>query len=57
MIFAVKDIVVYGTGIREFTLALAVLFAIEIYCGASTWFYLLLFISKKYKQVGNLCCC
>ncbi|RMX67222.1 hypothetical protein DD238_001124 [Peronospora effusa] len=41
---------VYGTGMLEFTLFLAVVFAIGVCCGVSTWFYLLLSLLKKYKQ-------
>ncbi|TDH73637.1 uncharacterized protein CCR75_003024 [Bremia lactucae] len=41
---------VYGTGMLEFTLFLAVVFAVGVCCGVSTWFYLLLFILKKYKE-------
>ena len=52
----VTDTAVYGTGMLEFTLALAVIFDIGIYCGVSTWFYLLLSLLRKYKQVGKLCC-
>jgi hypothetical protein len=35
----------------EFTLFLAVVFAVGVCCGVSTWFYLLLSLLKKYKQV------
>ncbi|CAI5732170.1 unnamed protein product [Peronospora farinosa] len=41
---------VYGTGMLEFTLFLAVVFAVGVCCGVSTWFYLLLSLLKKYKQ-------
>ncbi|EEY63454.1 uncharacterized protein PITG_22555 [Phytophthora infestans T30-4] len=41
---------VYGTGMLEFTLFLAVVFAMGVCCGVSTWFYLLLSLLKKYKQ-------
>ncbi|CEG37513.1 lysine exporter protein (lyse ygga) [Plasmopara halstedii] len=41
---------VYGTGMLEFTLFLAFVFAIGVCSGVSTWFYLLLFLLKKYKQ-------
>ncbi|CAI5735451.1 unnamed protein product [Peronospora destructor] len=41
---------VYGTGMLEFTLFLAVVFAVGVCCGISTWFYLLLSLLKKYKQ-------
>ncbi|KAK1944634.1 hypothetical protein P3T76_004546 [Phytophthora citrophthora] len=41
---------VYGTGVLEFTLFLAVVFAMGVCCGVSTWFYLLLSLLKKYKQ-------
>ncbi|KAG3120713.1 hypothetical protein PI124_g1408 [Phytophthora idaei] len=41
---------VYGTGMLEFTLFLAIVFAIGVCCGVSTWFYLLLSLLKKYKQ-------
>lgn len=42
---------VYGTGMLEFTLFLAFVFALGVCCGVSTWFYLLLSLLKKYKQV------
>ncbi|DAZ95651.1 TPA: hypothetical protein N0F65_002280 [Lagenidium giganteum] len=41
---------VYGTGMLEFTLFLAFVFAMGVCCGVSTWFYLLLSLLKKYKQ-------
>lgn len=44
-------LVVYGTGMLEFTLFLAFVFALGVCCGVSTWFYLLLSLLKKYKQV------
>ena len=56
MVCVVTGTAVYGTGMLEFTLALAVVFAIGIYCGVLTCF-LLLSLLRKYKQVGGLCCC
>lgn len=47
-------LVVYGTGMLEFTLFLAFVFALGVCCGVSTWFYLLLSLLKKYKQVFRL---
>ncbi|CAI5742259.1 unnamed protein product [Hyaloperonospora brassicae] len=44
---------VYGTGMLEFTLSLAIVFALGVSCGVSTWFYLLLSLLKKYKQRLN----
>ncbi|TMW68362.1 hypothetical protein Poli38472_005830 [Pythium oligandrum] len=41
---------VYGTGMLEFTVFLAFVFAIGVCCGVSTWFFLLLSLLKKYKQ-------
>ncbi|CAH0473972.1 unnamed protein product [Peronospora belbahrii] len=41
---------VYGTGMLEFTVFLAVIFSIGVCFGVSTWFYLLLSLLKKYKQ-------
>ncbi|GLD94473.1 hypothetical protein PINS_up003084 [Pythium insidiosum] len=41
---------VYGTGMLEFTLFLALVFGIGVWCGVSTWFFLLLSLLKKYKQ-------
>jgi hypothetical protein len=48
-----NDCAVYGTGMLEFTLFLAFVFAIGVCCGVSTWFYLLLSLLKKYKKVGS----
>lgn len=54
---------VYGTGMLEFTLFLAFVFAIGVCCGVSSWFYILLSLLKKYKKVctlrvggGRICC-
>ncbi|KAF1322704.1 Lysine exporter protein, partial [Globisporangium splendens] len=41
---------VYGTGMLEFNLFLAFVFAIGVCCGVSSWFYLLLTLLEKYKQ-------
>lgn len=41
---------VYGTGMLEFTLFLAVVFAVGVCCGVSTWFYLLLTLLRSYKH-------
>ena len=43
--------VVYGTGMLEFNVFLAFVFAVGVCGGVSTWFYILLSLLKKYKQV------
>lgn len=42
---------VYGTGMLEFNLFLALVFGLGVCGGVSSWFYLLLSLLKKYKQV------
>ena len=42
---------VHSTGLLEFTKLLAVVFALGVCSGISTWFFLLLSLLKKYKQV------
>ena len=48
MICVIEETAVYGTGLLEFTLDLAVLYPIGVYCIIEIWFYSLIILLRKH---------